>query len=203
MLKKYNCKIPIKNEEIKNKIKTTMKNHYGSDWFLCRGKHYKKIEDIMLKKYNVTNLFYSEDFKNEYTYKHINTLVSKLESKIFESLLTKCNFLEPNCYFISKKQTFFKNPITGRNYYVDFYDKKLNLIIEVLGDFWHCNPEKYSENYIHPYLKMTAKEIWEKDNKRKQEIINLTGAEFIEIWEKDWMKNFQYMILYLKNKYKI
>ena len=41
----------------------------------------------------------------------------------------------------------------------DIFIPKLNLVIEYFGDYWHCNPKKYEENYFNKNKKMTAKEI--------------------------------------------
>lgn len=41
-----------------------------------------------------------------------------------------------------------------------------NNIIEYFGDYWHCNPNKYKSDYYHKLIKMTAQEIWDKDNKK-------------------------------------
>ena len=34
--------------------------------------------------------------------------------------------------------------------YIDFLLDK-NVFIECYGDYWHCNPQKYDENYYHIY----------------------------------------------------
>ncbi len=48
----------------------------------------------------------------------------------------------------------------GFKYYaVDNYLDKYNLIIEVMGDFWHCHPLKYTKD--------TMKEIHKKKSSKK------------------------------------
>lgn len=32
------------------------------------------------------------------------------------------------------------------NIHIDIYIKKFNTVIEIYGDFWHANPNKYKEN---------------------------------------------------------
>jgi hypothetical protein len=49
---------------------------------------------------------------------------------------------------------------------VDYYIENKNIIIEFFGDYWHCNPKRFSENYYHKILKKTAKEKWEDDKNR-------------------------------------
>jgi hypothetical protein len=79
-------------------------------------------------------------------------------------------------------------PIKNKNfkYWVDI---KINSkIIECYGDYWHCNPLKYNENYYHTKIRKTAKEIWDYDNRRESNIKSL-NYNFIYIWEYDWNNN--------------
>jgi hypothetical protein len=69
--------------------------------------------------------------------------------------------------------------------YVDFTKKK---IIEFNGDFWHCNPQKYSESYSHNILNKKASEIWENDEMKKIWIEN-RGYQLFIVWESDYRKN--------------
>lgn len=66
-------------------------------------------------------------------------------------------------------------------------NKLLWLIIECFGDYWHCNPKQYDENFIL-HIKKTAKEIWKVDEER---IKNLNIVKDITkiIWEHDWKNN--------------
>lgn len=63
-----------------------------------------------------------------------------------------------------------------------------NKIIEYMGDFWHCNPEKYNEAYIHELKNMKASEIWEYD-RIKKEFAESQGYEVMYIWENDFIKD--------------
>ena len=66
-------------------------------------------------------------------------------------------------------------------YTVDFLvDGKY--IIECYGDFWHCNPTKYSGSFYNRGVKKTAQQIWERDKKRKDELEKL-GYKFLCLWE--------------------
>jgi G:T-mismatch repair DNA endonuclease (very short patch repair protein) len=64
-----------------------------------------------------------------------------------------------------------------------FLDKKI--CIEFNGDYWHCNPVMYTEDYIHPVLKKKANELWETDQKKLQSIQN-RGFFTKSIWEFDY-----------------
>lgn len=84
--------------------------------------------------------------------------------------------------------------------YVDFTNKK---IIEYNGDFWHCNPILYNENYFNVVKQKTAKEIWEYDKHKNQYIIN-KGYDLLVIWEYDFKHDrentIQRCIDFIKNK---
>ena len=71
-------------------------------------------------------------------------------------------------------------------YAVDNYLVDNNLIIEVMGDFWHCNPLKYDSpnNYdIH-------KKRIPKDKAKHTYLKNNYGIEVLYLWESDIYSNF-------------
>jgi G:T-mismatch repair DNA endonuclease (very short patch repair protein) len=53
---------------------------------------------------------------------------------------------------------------------VDIYIPSQKKVIELYGDYWHCNPEKYNGDYYHKQLHMTAKEKWIADRERQQKL---------------------------------
>lgn len=70
----------------------------------------------------------------------------------------------------------------------DIFLPNLNLIIEYFGDYWHCNPLKYDENYFNQKKNMTAKEIWNYD-KLKIDLIKNNGYNLEVIWESELKHN--------------
>ena len=62
---------------------------------------------------------------------------------------------------------------------------KDNRIIEYNGDYWHCNPAIYNEDFIHPVTKKSALEIWEKEEK-KIKLARDNGFEILVVWESDY-----------------
>lgn len=74
----------------------------------------------------------------------------------------------------------------GFEYYaVDNYLNEYNLIIEVMGDFWHCNPLKYSSSNDYDIHKKRiprdkAKHTYFKDN---------YNIEILYLWEDDIYNN--------------
>lgn len=66
----------------------------------------------------------------------------------------------------------------------DAFSKELNTIALFHGDYWHCNPKKYSSQFYHSGRRMTAKQIWEYDENSKK-VFEGCGYKVITIWESD------------------
>lgn len=67
------------------------------------------------------------------------------------------------------------------------YDFKIgNNLIEVNGEFWHANPKKYHPDDIlsFPGGKVIAKDIWNKDNIKKNIAID-NGYNILYFWENE------------------
>ena len=78
----------------------------------------------------------------------------------------------------------YQNNIQGGRYNVDFIDFENKKIIEVYGDYWHCNPLLYNDNYYHPYFKITAKERRQLDETRINYLTS-QGYHVTIVWEHD------------------
>lgn len=67
------------------------------------------------------------------------------------------------------------------------YEKKL--ILEINGDYFHCNPRDFHdpEQYLS-FLKCRVKDRWEHDAKRTAKLESL-GYRVLIIWESDWKAN--------------
>lgn len=67
---------------------------------------------------------------------------------------------------------------------VDIYLKDKNCVIEFYGDYWHCNPEIYRDDYFNKILNMTAKEKHQFDKNRIEKISKiLNKPKIIIIWQ--------------------
>lgn len=110
---------------------------------------------------------------------------SKAEDKIIEILINKGIDCIPSFQLGGK--------------IFDIYVPKYNLLIEFNGDYWHCNPKKYDENYLNVKKNKTAKEIWEYD-KNKLDLANKLGYINEVIWEQDY-KRYPDVIKNIINKY--
>lgn len=67
------------------------------------------------------------------------------------------------------------------SYFYDFHVEGTNLLIEVNGDYWHCNPVKYINGPINELQRFA---ITRDDLKRKLAIQN--GYQLHVVWENDW-----------------
>lgn len=128
----------------------------------------------------------SEHMKKTLRFGKIKSKVSSKKEKEIYELLIKYGY---------KVKRFFKIDTK----ICDLYIPSLNLIIEYFGDYWHCNPKKYSSEYINQKKQMTAKEIWDYD-KHKVDLIVSYGYNLEVIWESDFKTNTN-KILTIINKY--
>lgn len=58
------------------------------------------------------------------------------------------------------------------------------LVLELNGDYWHCNPDKYEKDFFHHVKKLTASQIWQQDKKREETIASY-GYRLFTIWESE------------------
>lgn len=161
-------------------IKTFIEN-YGVDYPLKLDSIKLKREQTNLKRYGVANVFQLDMIKDkikhtlEKNYGVSNATAlqkrkSKPQLKLFEQI---------------KKQypdALLEHYLLDVGYSVDIFIPSEKKVVELYGDYWHCNPEKYESAYYHPQLHMKASEKWASDEKRKKNIEN--GGYIVEIvWE--------------------
>lgn len=96
---------------------------------------------------------------------------SNLEYK-FEAILELLNIEYIHSYYVESINKIY-----------DFYLPKYNILIEVDGDFWHCNPIKFNK----PECK--TQEINIKNDKFKNEWAAQNGYKLLRFWENDINNN--------------
>ena len=138
--------------------------------------------------------------------KWMNTMNNKSDAEKLDILKRKSSFCKRNYSIVSqnlfwlifnnldsKSDIFFKElnsefVISEKKTFIyDFVHKKRKKIIEFNGDYWHCNPIKYNENYYHNHLKIYAKERWYND-KIRIEYTESLGYQVLIIWESEYRK---------------
>lgn len=145
--------------------------------YIVKTKGIEKFEEIQQKK-RESYSNYLNSLSPEELNKHMKSKcttgynISKAEYKIMEILDTR------DIKYTSQFSILHTNGV-----YV--YDIKVgNNIIEYNGDFWHCHPEIYTEDFIHPIMKKTASEIWKRDEDKTNHAIS-SGYKIFVIWESD------------------
>jgi G:T-mismatch repair DNA endonuclease (very short patch repair protein) len=122
----------------------------------------KKKPKGWLEKYKATNLVrYGEENVGYFA----KTSPRSMKEKTLESVLVD--------YKINAKIGKYKP---------DYVNENTKHIVEVYGDYWHCNPDIYEEDFYHPQLKKTAKEKWQLDFERQRYLESL-GYSVTIIWE--------------------
>lgn len=81
----------------------------------------------------------------------------------------------------------YKNEEVFKYYAVDNYLYDKNLIIEVMGDFWHSNPTKYNLDNINKIQKQRIP----KDKTKHTYINKYYNIEILYLWENDIYKNIE------------
>mgnify|MGYP006079299527 CR=1 FL=1 len=116
-----------------------------------------------------------DDIKNE-KLKHLHNITkSSLEFRVEKILFDLCIDFEPQ--------------FNIKNRFYDFLILDSNIIIEVQGDFWHANPNKYNKDDILPFPNNSVKacDLWDKDLKKK-DLATKNGYLTLYIWEDDMKK---------------
>lgn len=158
-----------KSEEIKKKVSESQKKRYSEN-------------PEIREKMSIIRL--------EWMRKNSKVKTSKLEIE-FKKILLSLNLKEDvdiiYNHLVHKINTFF-----------DFYFPKKNIIIEVDGDFYHCNP---NSDYSEPTYEIQKKNM--VNDKRKNSWCSNHGITLIRYWEKDINERPEWVIEDLKNKLNI
>lgn len=90
------------------------------------------------------------------------------------------------------------NEYNIKYYAVDNYLLDYNLFIEVMGDFWHCNPLKYDNIKYHQ-----QRNAIRRDKSKHTYILNEYKVQVLYLWESDIINNqelcIQLIKLYINN----
>jgi very-short-patch-repair endonuclease len=141
----------------------------------------KRYEDNPQLKINQSK------YKLEWMRKNSKVKTSKLEDK-FMKILSEVGFIKDIDYIhnhlISNIKTFF-----------DFYIPNSKIIIEVDGDFYHCNP---NSKYSIPEYEIQKKNL--SNDKRKNTWCENHNITLIRYWEKDINERPEWVISDLRQR---
>ena len=125
-----------------------------------------------------------------YLSKHKN-YYSKISQKLFKEL-DKYLSNKYTTYFAAKNENGEFGINLGHKYiFLDYYIKELKICVEFNGTFFHGDPRIFKANDTPNFYnkKITAKEMWDLDNERKNELEKI-GIKTFYIWELDYNENF-------------
>jgi hypothetical protein len=165
------------SKESKEKISNSRKGKAtGKGNSMANPKHRKKASSNLKKKWDSGDLDYlrvlfSKKLKETRRQGKIKSIIRSKKEKEIASQIKKMKYVVKESFKVDTK-------------ICDIYLPELNLIIEYNGDYWHCNPKKYDENFFNKSKNKTAKEIWEYD-KNKIDLIRGYGYNLEIVWESD------------------
>ena len=165
------------------KAKASQVNSFGETHnFCCKECYYKFRSKYYIKERNNRyNKVWTEEEKERARHqlilqtKSANRLNSKIQLKI-NSILEECNIKYEREYIIDY-------------YAIDNFLLDYNLCIEVMGDYWHSNPNIFNENK-YKLNTCQAKGI-HTDKSKKTYIKNHRNINILYLWESDIDSNIE------------
>lgn len=163
------------------------REHTQCDW--CGKDLYRTPYDMKTKPHHFcntncrqawyTNIYsQSEEWREESRKRAVNILTTK-PPKINSKPQQIINDI------LDKSHINYRNEEPFVYYSIDNYLPDNNLMIEVMGDYWHSNPLKYSKEKIND----KQKHIINRDKAKHTYVKNCHNIEILYLWEKDITKN--------------
>ena len=149
----------------------------------CKDRGKSSNIEFVQEKYNLSKeqaeLKLADRYKNRYTSKSEKQFVENLERILGKLVYTN----------ETKQYCIWSHELSAPLFYdVTDYEKKK--IIEYNGDYWHCNPNKYSSDFIIKQSGVSALEVWQRDAIKLNEA-KKRGFSVLVIWESDYFNNRQ------------
>lgn len=104
---------------------------------------------------------------------------SNISDELFDKLITY--FPDHISQIFYAEDEYQLNTEGGHYYYLDYFDRQLNIVIEFFGDFYHFNPQKYNGDEVIRNLLVQDK--WDKDAARIKDIQKTLNCKVIVVWE--------------------
>ena len=181
------------NFQIKNAIKTNNIEYYLNQGMTEEEAHEALRERQTTFTYDKCVAKYGEieGKKRYFTRQHnwssalINNFATKGGNGNFQSTLSNNIIKEINekMHITLGQELCLYDKIHKCSYFYDACYK--NILIEINGDYWHCNPVKYKSTFINKSKHKTAAELWEHDNNKNLCAEN-AGYKCYTIWEYDY-----------------
>lgn len=171
------------------------KNSFGDNHNFCSQECYWDFR----KKYYIgeKSSNYNKIMTDEQKEKMRTTMLKTLQksNRLDTKIQLKINSV------LDKHKIEYKREYTIKYYSIDNYLKGSGLMIEVMGDYWHCSPLKYGKD---KYLLNDIQYKGIRHDKQKHSyILNHLNVEILYLWERDIEKNIEkceaLILEYIKN----
>lgn len=172
-----NCKKEI--EVIQSRY--NQRNKLGDNHNFCSKECYWEYRSkyYINEKSGKYNYVYTEEQKDNARMRLLNNL--KRDDRLDTKIQLKINDILDNNNISYEREKIF-------DYYsTDNYLTKQNLIIEVMGDYWHVNPNKYNNN--NRYINEMQQKQLHRDKIKYSYIKNHYNIDILYLWETDINKN--------------
>ena len=179
------------NYNLQNKINKEIKefNEKTSSYNVTK-ENIKSFSDFLIfndliEKNTINSEVLPREYESTLKFNGFNIHILKKDKRI--SKLTKPEKIFFDYLLFNKleqrKDFFYQYKVF--NYKVDFYFPKLNLGIEIDGDYWHANPAKYHETSMmhYPSGDIPASEVWNKNKIREEKIKE--QIDLVRFWESE------------------
>lgn len=140
--------------------------------------------EAFIKRYGVEN---GTSMYDTYRQKSLVKFASKVSQELFDSILKQIENNGHIYYSKLNKEFFLHDQETKTSYFYDYVDTIRKKVIEFNGICFHAKSED-DVNFKNHFLDITAKEIFEKDLKKKRLIEN-RGYKMLYVWEDDYYKD--------------
>lgn len=205
--KEYDVILSVYNNKSRNSRFCSMKCRNLWESENRRGENHHAWSQVLVCCDNCGDNFYIKNYKKDNTNKFCSVLCKQewWKNNILQDEQFKINREIGNVKFLenhNQRKTGIEKLVEkelnrlnikyiyqynlNNKFAVDFYLSEYNLIIEVLGDYWHSNPLIYGENKIN-LNEMQSKQI-KRDNARFS-YFETCGYPFFKIWETDINKD--------------
>lgn len=162
-------------------------------------------KEILVKKYKIDkfqHLFCSIECKREW----YGNVFSQTDEWKEESKIRAVKILSRGCISTDTKPQLlinslldnmyvkYENEKNFKYYAMDNYLPEYNLIIEVMGDYWHCSPLKYTPDSMNDVHKKRIKQ----DKAKRTYTKKYYGIDILYLWEHDINNNIELCRLLIK-----
>jgi very-short-patch-repair endonuclease len=175
--------------------KHEQKKFMPSDWY---PEHYQKLIELADQKIWFKQIAKMLGFGQKQVYyvmKKLGLHVNTRNPNAWSCVTSKVEFQVLS--WIKEENYQIETQFHLGNFLFDGHIKNSNILIEVNGDYWHCNPKVYKSGPINQMQKSHIKRDF-----AKKAFAAKQGYYLVTLWEKDIKENLQKTKEWLLNKIK-